>query len=249
MTTQPVCAKVNNKVEGMHFRAYRDKDVEFLDMTSGSGSRCYTRTLFFILCKAVHDLYPCSRVVIDIHRHEVPTEDAVRMFAEKGDSAKVKLLKSYGRLYTTYYQMVDYVDYYYGSLLTNTSMIYLFGLEKYYDGLLLRIPDLKNPQELPEMTRQDKMFGIFKEHHHWQDIIGVRTVGEEDNRDCQRDIGARRHKARAAGRAVVVGKDHHLQAAVYSAHCQWPEALAHIARRLFRGPGANAKRRRRRIRL
>ena len=56
MTTQPVCAKVNNKVEGMHFRAYRDKDVEFLDMTSGSGSRCYTRTLFFILCKAVHDL-------------------------------------------------------------------------------------------------------------------------------------------------------------------------------------------------
>lgn len=46
MTTQPVCAKVNNKVEGMHFRAYRDKDVEFLDMTSGSGSRCYTRTLF-----------------------------------------------------------------------------------------------------------------------------------------------------------------------------------------------------------
>ena len=168
MTTQPVCAKVNNKVEGMHFRAYRDKDVEFLDMTSGSGSRCYTRTLFFILCKAVHDLYPCSRVVIDIpvsngyyvnlvighditdddtarirkrmqeiidakidiHRHEVPTEDAVRMFAEKGDTAKVKLLKSYGRLYTTYYQMADYVDYYYGSLLTNTSMIYLFGLEK-----------------------------------------------------------------------------------------------------------------------
>ena len=216
MTTQPVCAKVNNKVEGMHFRAYRDKDVEFLDMTSGSGSRCYTRTLFFILCKAVHDLYPCSRVVIDIpvsngyyvnlvighditdddtarirkrmqeiidakidiHRHEVPTEDAVRMFAEKGDTAKVKLLKSYGRLYTTYYQMADYVDYYYGSLLTNTSMIYLFGLEKYYDGLLLRIPDLKNPQELPEMTRQDKMFGIFKEHHHWQDIIGVRTVGD-----------------------------------------------------------------------
>ena len=221
MTTQPVCAKVNNKVEGMHFRAYRDKDVEFLDMTSGSGSRCYTRTLFFILCKAVHDLYPCSRVVIDIpvsngyyvnlvighditdddtarirkrmqeiigakidiHRHEVPTEDAVRMFAEKGDTAKVKLLKSYGRLYTTYYQMADYVDYYYGSLLTNTSMIYLFGLEKYYDGLLLRIPDLKNPQELPEMTRQDKMFGIFKEHHHWQDIIGVRTVGEISARE------------------------------------------------------------------
>ena len=62
----PICAKVNNKVEGMHFRLYHNKDVEFLDMHSGSGSRNYTRTLFFILCKAVHDLYPKSEVVIDI---------------------------------------------------------------------------------------------------------------------------------------------------------------------------------------
>ena len=62
----PIAAKVNNKVEGMNFRLYHNKDVEFLDMTSGSGSRCYTRTLFFVLSKAVHDLYPGSRVVIDI---------------------------------------------------------------------------------------------------------------------------------------------------------------------------------------
>ena len=216
MDCGPVCAKVNNKVEGMHFRLYHNKDVEFLDMTSGSGSRNYTRTLFFILCKAVHDLYPGSLVVIDIPvsngyyvnltighpvtledvakikqrmqeiidakmpilRHEVPTEDAIKMFEGKGDTSKVKLLKSYGRLYTTYYQIDDYVDYYYGSLLTNTSQIYLFGLEKYFDGLLLRIPDLKNPHVLPEMTHQDKMFGIFQEHHRWQSIMGVRTVGD-----------------------------------------------------------------------
>ena len=216
MDCGPVCAKVNNKVEGLHFRLYHNKDVEFLDMTSGSGSRNYTRTLFFILCKAVHDLYPGSRVVIDIPvsngyyvnlnighdvtledvekikkqmqeiieaklpitRYEIPTEDAVKMFESKGDAAKTKLLKSYGRIYTTFYQIGDYVDYYYGSLLTNTSQIYLFGLEKYFDGLLLRIPDLKNPHVLPEMTHQDKMFGIFKEHHQWQNIIGVRTVGD-----------------------------------------------------------------------
>ena len=216
MSYGPICAKVNNKVEGMHFRLYHNKDVEFLNMTSGSGSRNYTRTLFFILCKAVHDLYPRSSVVIDIPvsngyyvdlsighdvnlddvtrirhrmqeiidarmpitRHEVPTEDAIRMFDQKGDEAKARLLRSAGSLYTTYYQIDDYVDYYYGSLLTNTSQIYLFGLERYFDGLLLRIPDLKNPGVLPEMTRQDKMFSIFKEHHHWQNIVGVRTVGD-----------------------------------------------------------------------
>lgn len=212
----PICAKVNNKVEGMHYRIYHNKDVEFLDMTSGSGSRNYTRSLFFVLCKAVHDLYPQSKVVIDIpvskgyyvdltighevtdddvarirqrmqqiidakmpiRRFEVPTEDAVRMFEEKGDKAKSKLLRSAGSLYTTYYQIDDYVDYYYGSLLTNTSKIYLFGLEKYFNGLLLRIPDLKDPDVLPQMTRQDKMFEIFREHHRWQEIMGLRTVGD-----------------------------------------------------------------------
>ena len=62
----PICAKVNNKVEGMHYRVYHNKDVEYLDMTSGSGSRNYARTLFFVLCKAVHDLYSGSEVVIDL---------------------------------------------------------------------------------------------------------------------------------------------------------------------------------------
>ena len=216
MTHGPVSARVNNKVEGMHYRVYNSKDVEFLDMTSSSGSRAYTRTLFFVLCKAVQDIYPATDVVIDIpvsngfyvdirlgrpvvdedvniirrrmqeiidarmpiRRFTVPTEEAVALFQEKGDVEKVKLLKTSGSIYTTYYKIGDYVDYYYGTLLTNTSQLYLFGLEKYYDGMLLRIPSLKKPDVLGEMTRQDKMFEIFKEHHRWQSILGIRTVGD-----------------------------------------------------------------------
>ena len=216
MTHGPVSARVNNKVEGMHYRVYNSKDVEFLDMTSSSGSRAYTRTLFFVLCKAVQDIYPATDVVIDIpvsngfyvdirlgrpvvdedvniirrrmqeiidarmpiRRFTVPTEEAVALFQEKGDVEKVKLLKTSGSIYTTYYKIGDYVDYYYGTLLTNTSQLYLFGLEKYYDGMLLRIPSPKNPDVLGEMTRQDKMFEIFKEHHRWQSILGIRTIGD-----------------------------------------------------------------------
>lgn len=62
----PVSAKVNNEVRGMHYRVYHSKDVEFLDLHSSSGQRTYTRTLFFVLCKAVHDLYPDGSVWIDI---------------------------------------------------------------------------------------------------------------------------------------------------------------------------------------
>lgn len=42
----PVSAKVNNKVEGLHFVFFNNKDVEFLDITSASGLRTYTRSLF-----------------------------------------------------------------------------------------------------------------------------------------------------------------------------------------------------------
>lgn len=216
MTHGPVSARVNNKVEGMHYRVYNSKDVEFLDMNSASGSRAYTRTLFFVLCKAVQDIYPNTDVVIDIpvsngfyvdirlgrpvvdedvnilrrrmqeiidskmpiRRFTVPTEEAIALFQEKGDVEKVKLLRTSGSIYTTYYKIGEYVDYYYGTLLTNTSQLYLFGLEKYYDGMLLRIPSVSNPDELDEMTRQDKMFDIFKEHHRWQEILGIRTVGD-----------------------------------------------------------------------
>lgn len=61
----PTSAKVNNKVEGLHFMFFNDKDVEFLDITSASGMRTYTRSLFFVLYKAVHDLYPDARLRID----------------------------------------------------------------------------------------------------------------------------------------------------------------------------------------
>lgn len=212
----PVCARVNNKVQGMHYRLYNDKDVEFLDMRSGSGSRTYTRTLFFICCKAINDLYGNVEVRIDIpvskgyyvhvnlgrditaddvarircrmqeiidadtpiRRRMVTAEEAIRLFSEKGDKSKVKLLKGQGKLYTVYYQIDDFIDYFYGALLTSTSEVYLFDLVAYSDGMLLRVPSREDPGQLCPMPRQQKMFDVFKEHHEWQNIIGLRTVGD-----------------------------------------------------------------------
>lgn len=100
------------------------------------------------------------------------------MFTELGDIQKAKLLKSSGSLYCVYYVLDDYKDYYYGSMLTNTSQLHLFGLEPYFDGVLLRIPSTQDPSKLGELIRQDKMFEVFKEHHRWQSILGIKTVGD-----------------------------------------------------------------------
>lgn len=212
----PISALVNNKVEGMHYRVYHYKDVEFLSLRHPSALRAYTRSLFFVLCKAVHDLYGTGRVVINIpvsngyhcelhlghevtaddvaairqrmqeivatalpiHRHETTTEEAIRMFREMGDVSKVKLLEGLGALYTTYYEIDGYVDYFYGAMLTDTSQLTLFDVAPYFGGILLRVPSLQDPSQLGALVRQDKMFDIFMEHHHWQDILGLSTVGD-----------------------------------------------------------------------
>lgn len=209
-------AKVNNKVEGLHYTIFGDKDVEFLDVTSSSGLRTYVRSLFFVLYKAVSELFPKAGLQIDtpvangyycrlenmepvtdatvqllrnkmqeiiddnipFHRIVTHTEDAVRLFREHGLEDKALLLEGYGEIYTTYYTLGDTVDYFYGSLLVSTGQVHLFGLEAFADGLLLRLPDPKNPAKLLPLVHQPKMFSVFEEQHRWQKILGVSTVGE-----------------------------------------------------------------------
>lgn len=217
----PVSAKVNNKVEGLHYRLFNNKDVEFLDITSASGMRTYTRSLFFLLVKAVEDTFPgcqlriaapiargyycklrmerevtpedvalirerMKQIVaedIPFHRMQCPTEDAIDLFRQKGMTSKVKLLESVGSLYTHYYKLGDSIDYFYGSLLTHTGGLRVFDLIPYHDGCLLRVPSMKDPDKLEEMVNQQKLLDIFDEHHSWQDIVGISTVGDF-NRAC-----------------------------------------------------------------
>ncbi len=212
----PTSARVNNVVEGLTFRLYHNMDVEFLDITSSSGMRTYVRSLCFVLCKAVTDLYPEGQIVlqhpvskgyyctlktgheisdevveqirkrmheivnehIPYRRMEVQTEKAVRLFRQLGMNDKATLLETSGKVYTYYYTLGDTVDYYYGSLLPHTGYITLFDVVKYDDGILLRYPDKSQPEQLGEMVKQDKMLEVFKEHSHWHDILGVRTIGD-----------------------------------------------------------------------
>lgn len=212
----PVSAQVNNKVESLDFRVYYNKDIEFLDITSSSGMRTYVRSLFFILVKAVEELYPQGSISLEhpiskgyfckLHidrtiglddvqrikqkmqeiiaadipytRTESHTEEVVRLFEKRGMMDKARLLDTYGQLYSYYYQLGDTVDCYYSSLVPSTGYIRLFDIVKYYDGLLLRIPNRENPTKLEEVVKQEKMLEVFQEYHRWNQILGISTVGD-----------------------------------------------------------------------
>jgi len=213
-----VSAKVNNASQGLKFRLYQNRDVEFLDAREGSGHRVYVRSLSFVLYKATQDIFPGSKLfiehslcrgyycnfkkkggeqltnddvknisermqeIIDLNmpfrRNEATTDEAIRIFAERGFSDKVKLLETSGQIYSDYYTLGETVDYYYGPLVPSAGYLKVWALERYEEGLLLRVPDWNNPTKLAEKVEQPKTFGMFAEKTRWDIIMRLSNAGD-----------------------------------------------------------------------
>ena len=65
LVKKPLCAAVNNQLQGLTFRVFGRKQVEFMDCTSAYGRKVYMRSLTFVLYKAVEDLFPGTRLIIE----------------------------------------------------------------------------------------------------------------------------------------------------------------------------------------
>ena len=218
MTYPVVSAKVNNTSQGLKFRLFQNRDVEFLDARSGSGRRVYTRSLCFVLYKATSDVFPgsklymehpisngyycnfkkknnepltdedvqkiCQRMkeIVDLdlpfRRTEATTDEAVRVFSERGFADKVKLIETSGQIYTDYYMLGDTVDYYYGPLVPSAGFLKVWGLERYHDGLLLRVPDKNDPTKLAEKVDMPRTFEVFAEKVRWDIIMRLSNAGD-----------------------------------------------------------------------
>ena len=221
LTFPVVSAKVNNVSQGLKYRVFNNRDVEFIDARDGSGRRVYARSLCFVLYKAVSDEFPGSKLFIEhplsrgyycnfkkkdgtpltaadvecicrrmheiidadmpFRRTEATLEEAVRVFTERGFTDKVKLLETSGQVYTYYYTLGDTVDYYYGPLVPSAGYLKVWGLERYQDGLLLRMPDKQNPLMLAEKVSQPRTFEVFAEKVRWDVIMHLSNAGDVNN--------------------------------------------------------------------
>ena len=115
---------------------------------------------------------------IPFKRVECHTSEAIELFSKVGRMDKVKLLKTYDRLYTSYYELDGYVDSYYNGLVPSTGYINLFEIEKFADGVLLRVPNKERPCELEDKVPQEKLQELFEERLAWHQRMGVETIGE-----------------------------------------------------------------------
>lgn len=60
-----VSTMVNNVSQGLKFRVYNSRDVEFLDLTHHTARLVYFRSLGFLLYKAARDLFPDSKLSME----------------------------------------------------------------------------------------------------------------------------------------------------------------------------------------
>ncbi|MGN0198701.1 MAG: nucleoside kinase [Candidatus Cryptobacteroides sp.] len=113
-----------------------------------------------------------------IRRHELQTDEAIRIFRKNGREDTAKLLETSGDVYTTCYSLDGTMDYYYDELVPFTGYLKVFGLIPYEHGLLLRVPDRHNPTELAPMYHQPKTFEVFKEASIWNSFMDLANVGD-----------------------------------------------------------------------
>ena len=111
-------------------------------------------------------------------RTEATNEESIRIFTERGFTDKVKLLETSGQIYSDYYTLGDTVDYYYGPLVPSAGYLKVWDLERYEEGMLLRVPDWYNPLKLAEKVDQPKTFEMFAEKTRWDIIMRLSNAGD-----------------------------------------------------------------------
>ncbi|MDY3033512.1 MAG: nucleoside kinase [Odoribacter sp.] len=209
-------ALINHQLKDLQYIVMNPLKVNFIDITTLDGYSVYSRSLIFVLYKAVSNIFPRKSLrteyvisngiycrlgnkdlslepeivdslrnemqkIIDanipIIREDVPTEKAVQIFRKQGFKDKADLMETRGKLYTSLYYLDGLSDYFYGTLAPSTGCLKTFDLIPYKNGMLLRLPDRHNPQELLPVIPQDKLFNVFSEHKRWGKILETTDIG------------------------------------------------------------------------
>ena len=205
-------ALINNQVRSLRYKIHKPCTVDFFDITSTYGNGIYTRSLYFILFKAVKTLFPQAKLNI-LHsisggkyceidylehpleestlmkikqkmdeiiaadtpfiRREIRNHEAEEIYKQQGIEKEKSIFRETNKMYLTVHQLDDVINYYYGSLVPSTGYVTLYGLELYEHGLLLKIPNSKRPNSIPQTRKMPKLFQVYQQFKEWINHLGI----------------------------------------------------------------------------
>jgi uridine kinase len=119
---------------------------------------------------------------------EMLTQDAIAAFQAHGLEDKYEFFKNRDRIYTSVYHLDDSINYYYGFLVPSTGCLTTFGLEKYEEGLLLKLPSKKNIKAMAKTRTYPKLFSVYKIDKEWVASMGVPYVSDLNKYNSGRQI-------------------------------------------------------------
>ena len=115
---------------------------------------------------------------IPFERVGMLTPDAIKAFQEHGLEDKYELFKNRDNIYTSVYKLENTINYYYGFMVPSTGYLKTFGLEKYENGILLKLPSSKNLDVLTKTRQYPKLFSVYQENKAWAEHLGVQYVSD-----------------------------------------------------------------------
>ncbi|TKG91114.1 nucleoside kinase [Puteibacter caeruleilacunae] len=113
---------------------------------------------------------------IPFERKGMRTEKVIKLFKKSNLEHKARLFRDKGNLYSYVHFLRDKVNYFYGHLVPETGYLGVFDIERFHNGLLLRVPSTEREHELMDFVPQNKLFGIFQEHKDWAEIHNSHVV-------------------------------------------------------------------------
>ena len=180
-----LAAFVDNRIKELNYRIHSPVSVRFIDITSFAGIRVYQRTAWFLLQKAVKDLYPGRTLHI---RHSMGQSGfycEIDNIGEFGPDKAVQLKKRMHEL------VLRNLPIFRTRMLTSEVRARYLS-EGFTDKveLLDTRPRRTAPDTLDRNVQQEKMFGIFQEYQSWVALMGVPTIGAVNARALSGDAGS-----------------------------------------------------------
>ena len=108
----------------------------------------------------------------------IPTEQAIALYRERGQTDKARLL-SY-RSYPTLdvYEYGDFADYYYGEMAPSTAYLRVWEIYPTADGFVFVFPDAANPDAVAPYREMENYYHVYSEGIEWGNLMGCRTVAD-----------------------------------------------------------------------
>lgn len=111
-------------------------------------------------------------------RERLNIRDAIAFFSKDGQRDKVRLLQWRKFSYFDVYRHENYMDYFYGEMLPSTGYCRVFNLEYLYPGMVLLMPDAKNPNRPATYRHSPKLAAVFYESDEWGRLLRCSNVAD-----------------------------------------------------------------------